>query len=70
LAKKQLTHRQSPVSKYVTVSMGIGTKIPDSRQPATNLIEFTDSFLYQAKKAGRNQVTTSIQNQEIIPVVM
>ncbi|MGL5941109.1 MAG: diguanylate cyclase domain-containing protein [Waterburya sp.] len=60
LAKKHFIHQQSPVSQYVTLSMGIGTKIPDSRQPATNLIEFTDSLLYQAKKAGRNQITTNI----------
>jgi diguanylate cyclase (GGDEF)-like protein len=59
LAKKQISHQKSPISQYVTFSIGVGTKIPDSKQSATTLIELTDSLLYQAKKAGRNQTAVS-----------
>jgi two-component system, cell cycle response regulator len=65
LAKKQIPHRKSNVSQYVTFSMGVGTKIPDFRQSASTLIELTDSFLYQAKKSGRNQIAVNSEQLKV-----
>lgn len=58
LAEKQLIHSKSQVSEYVTCSMGIATQIPRLGQPSTTIIEKADTWLYKAKKAGRNQVAT------------
>ena len=56
LASQKIPHQHSLVSNFVTLSMGITTKIPDSKQPSSTIIEVADSLLYKAKKAGRNQV--------------
>ncbi|MDJ0572847.1 MAG: diguanylate cyclase, partial [Pleurocapsa sp. MO_192.B19] len=57
LAQLQISHEKSPVSQYITCSIGIATKIPTSKQPVTNIIKVADNLLYEAKKAGRNQIT-------------
>lgn len=62
LAQAQIPHQKSLVSSYVTFSIGIATKTPDGHQAATTLIALADSFLYQAKKAGRNQIIFSTSN--------
>ncbi|MCC0178690.1 diguanylate cyclase [Waterburya agarophytonicola K14] len=56
LAKEELPHQKSGVSKYVTCSMGIATTIPNSKQSFTQIIESADKLLYRAKNSGRNQV--------------
>ncbi|MEL7007992.1 MAG: diguanylate cyclase [Cyanobacteria bacterium J06588_4] len=56
LAGKKIPHKHSPVSNFVTLSLGITTKIPDSKQPSSTIIEVADNLLYKAKRAGRNQV--------------
>jgi PleD family two-component response regulator len=43
------------VSKVVTLSIGIATKIPHRKRPSSTIIETADNLLYKAKQAGRNQ---------------
>jgi PleD family two-component response regulator len=43
------------VSKVVTLSIGIATKIPHRKHPISTIIETADNLLYKAKQAGRNQ---------------
>lgn len=52
----KLSHSTSPVLPWITVSMGGATVIPDSPQPDTDFFCLADSFLYQAKRDGRNRV--------------
>ncbi|MGL5805563.1 MAG: diguanylate cyclase domain-containing protein [Xenococcaceae cyanobacterium] len=52
----KLPHQKSGTSRYVTLSMGVATKIPNSHQSIADLIEDADRALYQAKAKGRNQV--------------
>ncbi len=50
-----LPHPSSTVADCVTVSLGIATRIPGPGTKPLDLVEAADYFLYQAKKAGRNQ---------------
>jgi diguanylate cyclase (GGDEF)-like protein len=52
----RIPHQQSPVSKYVTVSIGVTCTIPNMHTSSEDLFEATDKALYQAKDKGRNRV--------------
>ncbi|MBS4098419.1 MAG: diguanylate cyclase [Sulfuricella sp.] len=52
----KLPHATSSVCPWITVSIGATTLIPDSSQPDTDFFCLADSFLYQAKRDGRNRV--------------
>ena len=54
LAKANLKHEFSDVSKLVTVSQGISTIIPGPLFQPKNIIDAADVAFYAAKKAGRN----------------
>ena len=51
-----IPHRLSPISSYVTVSIGVAFTIPNSNSSYDDLFKVVDIALYQAKAAGRNQV--------------
>jgi len=52
----ELEHKASPVSEYVTVSIGAAVAQPEVKDSEKSLIEKADRALYQAKEAGRNQL--------------
>jgi diguanylate cyclase (GGDEF)-like protein len=51
-----LPHEYSNTSGYVTVSVGLACVVPNAETTQTDLLRLADNLLYQAKKAGRNQV--------------
>lgn len=51
-----IVHKQSPVSAYVTVSIGVSSRVPDIDGSPNDLFNIADKALYQAKDNGRNQV--------------
>ena len=53
----QIPHRASPVADHVTISAGCTTACPSSADAARDLLVLADKALYQAKAAGRNQVS-------------
>lgn len=54
LLKAQLPHEASPVSQLVTVSIGLGTRVPSGTDEVTGFVEEVDQRLYRAKEQGRN----------------
>ncbi|MEB3338835.1 MAG: diguanylate cyclase [Leptolyngbyaceae bacterium] len=56
IQKLQLLHDQSPVSAYVTLSLGISSVVPTPDLSPEDLIAAADRALYQAKKQGRDRI--------------
>jgi diguanylate cyclase (GGDEF)-like protein/PAS domain S-box-containing protein len=56
IAREQIAHPHSPKDKQLTVSMGVGTLVPDYRDEMRAFVEEVDRRLYQAKQDGRDCV--------------
>ncbi len=54
--KRAIDHAQSPHGERLTVSIGVGTVIPDEHMQPGSFIEAVDARLYAAKKNGRNRI--------------
>ena len=52
-------HQDSPVSPYVTLSIGVASMIPASQKPVSNLVTAADLALYKAKNSGRNCIASA-----------
>ena len=55
IQEMQVPHIGSAISKFLTISIGIATKIPSVETVPLDLIEAADRALYQAKSNGRNR---------------
>ncbi|MEK4029062.1 diguanylate cyclase [Pseudobacillus sp. FSL P4-0506] len=56
----KIPHLRSQISEYVTISAGLATLLPNNQgYTEEDLIDLADSALYEAKKAGRNQLKIS-----------
>jgi diguanylate cyclase (GGDEF)-like protein len=51
-----IKHESSKTSQIVTISIGVGTVIPDKNTVSADLVEIADKALYQAKQSGRDNV--------------
>ncbi len=58
----KITHAASDTAKWVTVSLGVGSLIPNRHSKPEQLIALADQALYDAKRKGRNRVETSTEN--------
>lgn len=54
---QKLTHAKSKVSDYVSISIGVGTAVPERDSEPDIIIAVADQALYQSKEDGRNRVT-------------
>lgn len=52
----RIPHEKSRVSRYVTISIGVTTLLPDNSSDIHLLLDRADQALYAAKSAGRNRV--------------
>ena len=60
LAALAIPHEHSPISKVVTISIGIATTVPDHSFALDQFIKKADEMLYEAKNSGRNQTRSQI----------
>jgi len=54
--EKKIPHPMSLHSKYVTISAGMASIIPNENSSHTQLLDEADKALYSAKETGRNRV--------------
>lgn len=54
----------SPVSEWVTISVGGVTFVPKNDDMYDNYLKVADNMLYDAKEFGRNMVVWSNENKE------
>lgn len=55
----------SPISQWITVSVGGVTLVPGSGDVYENYLKIADSMLYNAKQSGRNRVIWSNEGKEV-----
>jgi diguanylate cyclase (GGDEF)-like protein/PAS domain S-box-containing protein len=56
IAQQALEHTLSPHGQRVTLSIGVGTAIPDAAAQHSTLLQAVDRQLYAAKQQGRNRI--------------
>lgn len=56
VAQMALPHSDSPVSKCVSISVGVAVRRPDAKGDAQALLTLADAQLYRAKSEGRARV--------------
>ena len=59
IERLEIVHEYSPISDYITLSMGIATIRPTNEFSVQTLIGAADEALYQAKEQGRNRIVLS-----------
>ena len=57
VAALQIAHAASPLGK-VTISVGVASGVPSSEDGPYTLVEAADAALYDAKRAGKNRVSS------------
>jgi diguanylate cyclase (GGDEF)-like protein len=58
----KMPHPMSLHSKYLTISAGMASVVPDDNNSHTQLLEEADKALYGAKESGRNRVVMNEKN--------
>ena len=60
MQQKQITHSRSPISPFVSISLGIGVTLNAKVLSSQTLLKMADMELYRAKARGRNRYCLQI----------
>lgn len=66
LSAARIPHRTSPVSDWLTLSIGVASVVPAQGLSADSLVRRADAALYTAKKLGRAQVVCADPSPSLI----
>ena len=55
----KIPHKHSDTSNVVTISIGVGSCVPDTKTDPYDFIKNVDKTLYLAKQEGRNRVKSA-----------
>ena len=67
LAEAAVPHDASPVAPNVTVSIGLASFVPTTRDMPAHLVALADEALYRAKSEGRNRIATMARSTSSVP---
>jgi len=59
---KHIVHEDSDVCPFITISVGLATREPNTPSDVQSLIGLADELLYQAKHTGRGHVCSAIMS--------
>jgi diguanylate cyclase (GGDEF)-like protein len=59
IASEQIPHERSPLGPSLSISMGVGTIVPQEGDSPTDFVDTTDAQLYRAKREGRNCIAAA-----------
>ncbi|MEM6592355.1 MAG: diguanylate cyclase, partial [Cyanobacteria bacterium P01_C01_bin.73] len=62
----KIPHRTSPTSSYVTISVGVTSRIPQVNFSVDQLIKLADQALYLAKSTGRNGYRADLGPSQLV----
>ncbi len=60
----RIPHKMSPISPYITLSLGVSSMIPAKSLAPDALIKDADNALYEAKRLGRNRTVVGKCNAD------
>ena len=63
----RIPHGFSDTSKWITISAGVFTIVPEKDEEASMLLDQTDQLLYKAKQSGRNRICGSRRMDDDAP---
>ena len=60
VAALNIPHAFSTVEKFVTISVGVATRMPAKNNSSAELLNAADQALYTSKKSGRNMTSSYV----------
>lgn len=65
----RIAHGHGGAGPWLTISIGLGTAIPDNAADPSLLLAAADEALYQAKQSGRDRVVASVLGSATVAAV-